>query len=144
MVSCTWLVDVNPVNRAVPDGITTLVGVMMTGTWVGRGTGRGRGGGVTTAGTVVIGREAEIAVDVGMSSVISGSSGGGSREGGAKGMAALFVGDGNKSTFSPSSSHPLSPSTGFSGERERRERESVSTGAFEEVSSKVKGSSKAL
>lgn len=140
MVNCTWLVDVNPVNRAVPEGITTLAGVMITGTWVGRG----REGGVTTSGTVVIGREAEMAVDVGMSSVISGSSGGGSREGGAKGMVILFVGDGNKSTFSPSSSHPLSPSTGFSGERERRERESVSAGALEEVSSKVKGSSKAL
>ena len=41
---------------------------------------------------------------------------------GAGPWEAFFEGEGNKSTFSPSfTSHPLSPSTGFSGESERRD-----------------------
>ena len=73
-------------KRAVPSGITTVAGLIITGTFRVIG----------TAGMSDSGSEAETA--------------------GSNGACDFFVGEGNRSTFSPSSSHPLSPSTGFSGE----------------------------
>lgn len=84
----------NPVKRAVPDGITTLAALITTGTWIGAGR-------------------------VGM---VTGLTVGVADRAGEELWMAFLVGEGNKSTFSPSlTSHPLSPSTGFSGESERRE-----------------------